>query len=70
VKGLLGLFLTPEMEAEFFLTRLRYAELFYLYAGISLVLGVYLAYGGFTSTTLTSHSSAIPDPDKLGTKAA
>ena len=53
VKGLLFLFLTPEMEAEFFLTNLHYAQLFYLYTAISFVLGVYLAYGGFTST---SHS--------------
>jgi len=53
VKGLLFLFLTPEMEAELFLTNLHYAQLFYLYTAISFVLGVYLAYGGFTST---SHS--------------
>jgi hypothetical protein len=53
VKGLLFLFLTPEMETEVFLTNLHYAQLFYVYAAISLVLGAYLAYGGFTST---SHS--------------
>ena len=53
VEGLLFLFLTPEMEAEVFLTNLHYAQLFYVYAAISLVLGAYLAYGGFTST---SHS--------------
>jgi hypothetical protein len=68
-KGLLALFLTPEMQAEFFLTKLHYAELFYMYAGISLILGVYLAYGGFTSTSSTSHSSAIP-LGNLGPKAA
>jgi vacuolar-type H+-ATPase subunit I/STV1 len=48
-KGLLFLFLTPEMEVQVFLTNLHYAQLFYMYAAISLVLGVYLAYGGFTS---------------------
>jgi hypothetical protein len=50
-KGLLVLFLTPQMEAEFFLTRLHYASLFYMYAAISLILGVYLAYSGFSSTS-------------------
>jgi len=71
-KGLLLLFLTPGIQAELFL-KLHYASLFYVYAAICLVLGVYLAYGGFTSTTSTtssSHSSAIPVPDKLRTKAA
>lgn len=48
-KGLLFLFLTPEVEARFFLTTLHYEQLFYLYATISLVLGIYLTYGGFTS---------------------
>jgi len=68
-KGLLALFLTPQMQAEFFLAKLHYAELFYVYAGISLVLGVYLAYGGFSSTTSTSHSAAIP-LGQVGPKAA
>jgi hypothetical protein len=52
VKGLLFLFLTPETEAEVFLTNLHY-QLFYVYGAISLVLGAYLAYGAFTSN---SHS--------------
>jgi hypothetical protein len=47
IKSLLILFLPPEMEAEFFLGQLHYGQLFYLYTGISLVLGVYLTYGGF-----------------------
>jgi vacuolar-type H+-ATPase subunit I/STV1 len=47
IKGLLFLFLSPEMEAEFFLRQLHYQQLFYLYGAFSLVLGVYLTYGGF-----------------------
>jgi len=48
-KSLLFLFLPPEMAAGFFLRQLHYKQLFYLYATISLVLGVYLTYNGFTS---------------------
>lgn len=51
IKGLLFLFLPPETQAGFFLSRLHYEQFFYLYAGFSLVLGVYLAYGGFKSTS-------------------
>ncbi len=49
VKSLLFLFLPPEMEAGLFLRQLHYQELFYVYGAISLVLGVYLTYGGFKS---------------------
>ena len=48
-KSLSVLFLPPEMEAGFFLRQLHYQQLFYLYSAISLVLGVYLSYGGFRS---------------------
>jgi len=51
IKGLLFLFLSPEAAVRFFLGRLRYGQLFYLYAAISLILGVYLTYGGFRSTS-------------------
>jgi len=51
IKGLLFLFLPPEVEAGFFLRQLHYQELFYLYGAISLVLGIYLTYGGFKSTS-------------------
>ena len=37
------------LEAGLFLGQLHYRELFYVYAAISLVLGVYLTYGGFKS---------------------
>ena len=46
-KGLLFLFLTPAGEARFFLVDLRYQELFPVYVGISLALGLYLTYAGF-----------------------
>jgi hypothetical protein len=51
IKGLLFLFLSPEAAVGFFLIGLHYAQLFYLYAGISLILGVYLTYAGFKSTS-------------------
>ncbi len=49
VKSLFFLFLPPQMEAGLFLRQLHYGQLFYLYSAISLVLGVYLTYGGFRS---------------------
>jgi hypothetical protein len=49
VKSLFFLFLPPEMETRLFLQQLHYQQLFYLYGAISLVLGVYLTYGGFKS---------------------
>ena len=47
IKSLFFLFLPPEMEAGLFLGQLHYRQLFYMYTAISLVLGVYLTYGGF-----------------------
>jgi vacuolar-type H+-ATPase subunit I/STV1 len=49
IKSLFFLFLPHEMEAGFFIGQLHYRQLFYLYSAISLVLGVYLTYGGFRS---------------------
>jgi len=49
IKGLSFLFLSPGVEAEFFLRQLHYQQLFYLYGAVSLVLGVCLTYGGFLS---------------------
>jgi hypothetical protein len=48
-KSLFFLFLPPEMEAGLFLRQFHYQQLFYLYGAFSLVLGVYLTYGGFKS---------------------
>jgi len=49
IKSLFFLFLPPEMEEGLFLGQLHYQQFFYMYAAISLVLGVYLTYGGFLS---------------------
>ena len=49
IKSLFFLFLPHEMEPGLFLGHLHYRELFYVYAAISLVLSVYLTYGGFKS---------------------
>lgn len=51
IKGLLFLLLPPQVEAGFFLRNLRYDQLFYLYMIICLVIGIYLTYGGFASTS-------------------
>jgi hypothetical protein len=49
IKSLFFLFLPPEVEARLFLQQLHYQEFFYFYGAVSLVLGVYLTHGGFTS---------------------
>src|ERR1700688_2083527 len=49
IKSLFFLFLPPKMEAGVFLGQIHYQQSFYLYAAITLVLGVYLSYGGFLS---------------------
>ncbi len=49
IKSLFFLFLPHEMETRLFLGQLHYQQLFYLYSAVSLVLGVYLTYGGFKS---------------------
>jgi hypothetical protein len=49
IKGVLFLVLPPEAQAEFFLKGLAYRRLFYVYMAITLALGIYLTYGGFTS---------------------
>ena len=49
IKSLSFLFLPPEVDAGLFLRQLHYQQLFYLYGAFSLVLGVYLTYGGFLS---------------------
>jgi hypothetical protein len=44
-KGLLILFLSPQAAPGFLLEAMHYEQFFYLYACISLFLGVYLIYG-------------------------
>ncbi len=62
IKGLLFMFLPPQVEAGFYLNALHYQQLFYLYAAILLLLGAYLAYAGFKSipgpTSISSRSPA------------
>jgi hypothetical protein len=50
LRGLLLLFLSPAAAVGLF-AGLHFEQLFYLYAAISLILGVYLTYGGFSSTS-------------------
>jgi putative exporter of polyketide antibiotics len=48
-KGLLLISLSPEGAAQFYLGDLRYAQLYYVYAAFSLLIGAGLTYGGFRS---------------------
>ena len=48
LRGLALLFLPAQAQIAFF-QFLRVEDLFYVYAGIPLLLGAYLAYAGFTS---------------------
>jgi vacuolar-type H+-ATPase subunit I/STV1 len=50
IKGSLFLLLSPVAAVDFYLGTLHYAQLFYMYAAFSLVLGVYLVYAGFRAT--------------------
>jgi putative exporter of polyketide antibiotics len=50
IRGLVLLFLAPGTAGDF-LGALHYEQLFYLYAAVPLILGVYLTYGGFRSTS-------------------
>ena len=50
IKSLLFLFLSPAIEARFFLGQLHYQQFFYDYAAVSIALGVYLTYAGFTAS--------------------
>lgn len=47
LKGALLLFLPPDAASHFYLETLQYARGFYVYAGISLLLGGYLSIAGF-----------------------
>ncbi len=49
LKGLSLLFFPISAAPDFYLRTLHYEQLFYFYAGIPLLLGIYLAYSGFTS---------------------
>jgi len=47
IKGLLLLFLSPEAASRLYLEGFGYEHLFYFYTSLSLLLGVFLAVGGF-----------------------
>jgi hypothetical protein len=49
IRGLLLLFLSPAAAIGLF-AGLHFEQLFYLYAGITFIIGAYLAYAGFRST--------------------
>lgn len=53
IKGALLLFLSPDQESAVFLDGLHYAQLFYLYFGISVCLGAYLTWSGFRTRQTT-----------------
>lgn len=48
-KGLGFWLLPPAQMAQLYLERLHYAELYYLYAAVSLVIGLYLTIAGFVA---------------------
>ena len=50
IRGLVVLFLTPDEELGL-VAGLHYERFFYVYVGIAFVLGAYLTYGGFRSTS-------------------
>ena len=51
IKGLLFLFLPAGVESEFISSALRNPLLFYVWMTPSLLIGIYLTYGGFKSRT-------------------
>lgn len=51
IKGLFLLLLSPETESRAFIVGLHYEQHPNLYAAFALLLGAYLTYAGFTSTT-------------------
>jgi len=53
IKGLFFLYLLPEVGGEYLLKILQHPQLFYVCMAPSLIFGIYLTYGGFTSK---SHS--------------
>jgi hypothetical protein len=51
IKGMLLLVLSPETESRVFIVGLHYEQHPNLYAAFALLLGAYLTYAGFSSTT-------------------
>jgi vacuolar-type H+-ATPase subunit I/STV1 len=48
LKGLMFWVLPPGAAADFYLTRLHYAGLFYVYCALAFAIGLYLTVAGFT----------------------
>ncbi|MGA2778003.1 MAG: hypothetical protein ABSF94_10610 [Steroidobacteraceae bacterium] len=57
LKGAMFLAIPPQAIADFYLNELHYEQLVYLFAAFSLVVGLYLCYGGFQRRP-PAHSSA------------
>src|ERR1700680_1080168 len=51
IKGMVLLILSPETESRVFIVGLHYGQHPSLYAAFALLLGAYLTYAGFSSTT-------------------
>lgn len=49
IKSLFFLFLNPAMESRFVFGQLYYERFFYDYAAVSIALGIFLTYAGFTA---------------------
>jgi hypothetical protein len=47
IKGLMFWLLPPAIAADFYLQRLHYVRLFYLYLAVTLLIGAYLTVAGF-----------------------
>lgn len=60
IKGLLFLFLPSWVESELVLSVLRNPLHFYVWMTPSLVIGIYLTYGGFTSKTAQKMPVSVP----------
>jgi len=58
LKGLLFLFISPANAPSFYLGALHYAQMFYIYAGVSACVGAYLCYGGFRPSAPTNAAEA------------
>ena len=56
LKGLLFLLIAPAHAAAFYLGRLHYAQMFYVYASLSAAIGAYLCYGGFRNRAARARS--------------
>ncbi len=52
IKSLLILFLSPDAAVAYFLGTLHYEQFFYGYSAFSLLIGAYLTYAGFRSTSV------------------